>query len=525
MNSNRSRVHRAIQLLRMLSQSVFFFLFLWLLLETRFSGEDYIGPRDVFFHFDPLLGLTTLIASRTFLKVSALALVSVILTALFGRLLCGWICPLGATLQFFSFAFKKAKWHIPRPGEKNRMLLLKYGLLIFVLASSVFTLDLAGILDPLSLLYRSFTVAVMPSFAAIGDGAAAFAMKAGMTSTGDRIEAVVQGLSINRMFHQMLLVGSVFLGVILLNLHRERFWCRYLCPAGAMLGLLARRNLLKVKIDSNKCVHCGICTLHCQTEASPHPNAEWKPEECIYCYSCASSCPAGAIRTAIALPSVKPAAVSFERRKWVLAATLGVAVVPLFRSSALGKRAPGKRIRPPGAAPESQFLTACVRCGACMKVCPTNALQPATTQGGAEGLWTPVVVPQIGFCEYYCSLCTQVCPTDAIQELTIREKIAVRIGSAWINRNRCIPFTIGESCSVCEEQCPTSPKAVELVRTEIMMPDGSWVPQRVPVVNLDHCIGCGICENKCPVADEPGIYCTSLGESRSANESRRQAPF
>lgn len=514
LNSNRSRFHRRVQLLRILSQLAFFCLFFWLLLETRFTGEDHIGPRDVFFHFDPLVWLTTVIATRTFLEASLLALVAVMVTALFGRLLCGWVCPLGATLQFFSFVFKKARWHVPRPAGR-RLLLLKYGILIVVVASSIFTLNLVGFLDPLSLLYRSFTVAVMPSLAAVGEGVAASAVNAGLTSAGDRIEAIVQTLSINRTFHQGLLVGSIFAAIILLNLHCERFWCRYLCPAGALLGLLARRNLLKIRVDRDKCVGCDICTLHCPGQASPHPNSEWTPEECIHCYSCASSCPTAAVRTPIELARAKPATVSFDRRKWILAAALGVAAVPLFRSSALGKRAPGTRIRPPGAAPEPQFLAACVRCGACMKVCPTNALQPATTQAGPEGLWTPVVAPQIGFCEYYCSLCTQVCPTDAIRGLRIKEKTGVRIGSAWINRNRCLPFASGESCSVCEEQCPTSPKAVELVRTEIMMPDGSWAPQRVPVVNLDHCIGCGICENKCPAVDEPGIYCTSLGESRS----------
>jgi len=151
-----------------------------------------------------------------------------------------------------------------------------------------------------------------------------------------------------------------------------------------------------------------------------------------------------------------------------------------------------------------------------MKACPTNALQPAVNQAGPEGLWTPVLVPRIGYCEYYCSRCTQVCPTGAIKELKIKEKTQLKIGSAWIKKDRCIPYALGDSCTVCEEQCPTSPKAIAMIETEMMMPDGTWAAQQVPVVDLDLCIGCGICETKCPVEDDPAIYCTSLGESRSA---------
>jgi Pyruvate/2-oxoacid:ferredoxin oxidoreductase delta subunit len=110
-----------------------------------------------------------------------------------------------------------------------------------------------------------------------------------------------------------------------------------------------------------------------------------------------------------------------------------------------------------------------------------------------------------------------VCPTGAIKELKIKEKTQVRIGSAWINKNRCIPYAYGRPCTVCEEKCPTTPKAITMIETGMIMPDGTVAYQAAPVVDFDLCIGCGICETKCPVSDEPAIYCTSLGESRSQN--------
>jgi MauM/NapG family ferredoxin protein len=508
-----SFVHRLLQWFRILSQIFFFCLFLYLLLETHFSGKDYIAPVETFFYFDPLLALTAIVASREFLKVFLWALIPILLTFLFGRYVCGWVCPFGAVLQFFSFFFKKMKWHTPKTAW-NQLLHLKYAVLIVLLVACIFTLDLAGYVDPLSLLYRSFITVVLPAFAVASDATVSILPGMGLPSLGDGLSETLQNLTINKTFHQGLIIGLIFLSFILLNLCRERFWCRYLCPAGALLALLARWNIVKVRIDAKKCTQCKLCTLHCQTQANPFPNKDWQSSECIYCYSCASQCPTKAVAFPILADPVETKSINFTRRKWVFSTLFGLAIVPLFRISGFTKRPSAKLIRPPGALPEPQFLAACVKCGECMKVCPTNALQPASNQAGPEGLWTPVLVPRIGYCEYYCSLCTQVCPTGAIKELKIKEKTKVRIGSAWINKNRCIPYALSRSCTVCEEKCPTSPKAIKLMETEVLMPNGTWAYLEVPVVDLELCIGCGICETQCPISDDPAIYCTSLGESR-----------
>jgi MauM/NapG family ferredoxin protein len=203
----------------------------------------------------------------------------------------------------------------------------------------------------------------------------------------------------------------------------------------------------------------------------------------------------------------------------LMTSVFSILAVPLFHISGAVRRASAKLIRPPGALPEPQFLAKCVKCGECMKVCPTNGLQPALDEAGPEGLWTPVLVPRIGYCEYLCSLCSQVCPTGAIRGLKIPEKIEIRIGSAWIHKHRCIPYALGESCMVCRESCPTTPKAIQLFRMEVLLTDGSVATPRAPLVDAEICIGCGICETRCPVVDEPAIYCTSIGETRSAHNT------
>ncbi len=307
----------------------------------------------------------------------------------------------------------------------------------------------------------------------------------------------------------------LFIGIVLLNISRERFWCRYLCPLGAFLGLISRWNVVKLKIDPQKCTECNLCTIHCQTQAHPFPEEEWKSPECIYCLTCSAICPTSAVCFPIKSTPEKISRVDLSRRKLIFTSILGLLAVPFFRLSPSAKRASPLLIRPPGALPEKMFLQKCIKCGECMKACPTNALQPALTEAGPEGIWTPVLVPKIGYCEYFCSLCSQVCPTGAIRELTIEEKTQLKIGLAWVDKNRCIPYDLGTPCIVCEEHCPTSPKAIKLVKIEVKLPDGNIKTPVAPVIDTDLCIGCGICETKCPVVDKPAIYITSVGESRS----------
>lgn len=173
-------------------------------------------------------------------------------------------------------------------------------------------------------------------------------------------------------------------------------------------------------------------------------------------------------------------------------------------------------VRPPGSLEEVEFLTRCIRCGECMKVCPTNGLHPAWLEGGLAGLWSPVFKMKLGYCEYECTLCLQVCPTHAIQKLSVEDKQMVKVGLAFIDKSRCLPFALARSCIVCEEHCPTPRKAIWFEEVLVISNNrGERTAVKQPHIDPDLCIGCGICENKCPVEDQPAIYVTSVGESRN----------
>jgi ferredoxin len=285
--------------------------------------------------------------------------------------------------------------------------------------------------------------------------------------------------------------------------------------------------------DHAKCTDCNLCLVHCQGADSPQGGVKWRQDECHMCLNCENACPEDVIKFRF-LPNrvsaiTKP---DTDRRTGLAAAGAGALFLPVARvADALDVNYHSKVIRPPGAVEEREFLERCIRCAECMKVCPNNALHPAFFEAGIEGLWTPILIARIGYCEHSCVLCGQVCPTGAIQKITEKEKLGigqdpVKIGTAFYDHGRCLPWSMQTPCIVCEEFCPTSPKAIWVeeveapVRGKTPGPNGEPPPMKLvklqrPHVDPSLCIGCGACEKVCPVQDQPAVYITSVGESRS----------
>ena len=114
-----------------------------------------------------------------------------------------------------------------------------------------------------------------------------------------------------------------------------------------------------------------------------------------------------------------------SRRQFLTAAISGAAVIPVLRvSGTLGSNWNPALVRPPGALPENEFLSRCIKCGQCMRICPTNVIHPAGLEGGFEGLWTPVLNFRIGTsgCQFNCIACGHLCPTAAIRPLSLDER-------------------------------------------------------------------------------------------------------
>ena len=327
-------------------------------------------------------------------------------------------------------------------------------------------------------------------------------------------------------FRQGLFLGSIFIFLLALNYRVTRFWCRAICPLGALLGIASRWSILGLQKDPVYCDNCNRCLLSCQGGDDPIGGVPWRKAECHLCLNCIGECPQHGLSFKLFPKDVVIEGPDLKRRKAFTAIAAGAAIIPLMRSTtSFASEKNDRLLRPPSALEESDFLSRCIRCGECMKVCPNNALQPSFAEAGLEGLWTPVVVPRIGYCEPSCVLCSQVCPTGSIWEITPKSKgwvvgvnsdtKPVRIGTAFYDRGRCLPWAMATDCIVCEEWCPTSPKAIYMRPAEVIDSHGNAREIKQPYVDPALCVGCGACEYACPVHDRPAVYVLSIGESRS----------
>jgi polyferredoxin len=562
---------------RRISQVFFFAMFLWFCVVAT-VGEKFWQirnwPINWLLELDPLVALGTILSTGKFYWPLHCALGTVILTIIFGRFFCSWLCPFGSIHHFVGFLGNRKKKATERIqlNKYRKAQSIKYLILIFLLAMAAFP-SLAstlatGLLDPIPLVTRSFNLVLVPI---LDRGTHS-------TSSGERL------------YELGWLTLTVFATAVLLNLYIPRFYCRFICPLGAFLGIISRFAIWRIGKTKSECINCKLCEKSCEGGCEPSSNI--KIAECVLCFNCREDCKHDLIayQAKPSLAGEVPADVS--RRGFVLSLASGVLAAPAIRlGGKLTSNWYSQVVRPPGALAEQEFLKRCIKCGQCMRICPTNVIQPAGVEGGLEGLWTPILNNRIGSsgCQLNCVACGQACPTAAIRPITLDEKSGqgefadkgpVKLGTAFVDQGRCLPWSMNKPCIVCQENCPVSPKAIytqdvfSTVRdgiigvkkvtdktieidggiesgkfgtgdyyvlfvdgsrgkiasntgTAIELSDGKLpseggkieiqVRLQRPVVDIEKCIGCGICEHECPVSGRRAIRVTAEGETRSTD--------
>lgn len=452
---------------RVVVQAIFFALFLSFVGFTTFAALDrlphlrkWVGKL---LESDPLVMISTAISTHTVYDALLFSLILLIPTLFLGRFFCNWICPLGTLQQFVAWLFRRVTGkEATEENRYRRSQELKYVILVAMLAAAALGSLQIGVLDPIVAIFRSFSTAVMPA----GSGLA-------HRFTGEP-----------RLYQGAWLIGFLFFTLVTMSLLRPRFFCRVLCPLGALLGVLSRFSWWRIERDPVLCKGCNRCLLNCEGACDPH--GALRTSECFVCFNCIEDCPEGAISFKLfPPPSHEVIGVDVSRRKLIFAAVAGALFPPWARATGRTTRDfSSQAIRPPGSVEEIEFLERCIKCDQCIRVCPTNVLQPAWFESGLEGLWSPILNFRMGHCQLHCTACGQVCPTGAIQRVSIPEKLGVgdfadqgpiRLGTAHFDVGRCLPHSKNIPCMVCEEVCPTSPKAIYSERVMRTVRDGRKV--------------------------------------------------
>ncbi len=414
---------------------------------------------NLFSTFDPLQAIMSTIASRQLQTLYLPAIITIIATIVFGRVWCGWVCPLGAILELFGpvGTRKMQSWFRG----------IKYGLLLVLFLMALFGSLAFMWLDPITILVRGVADPV----------------------------SVILSIVDNPGFRVSTLLSMLMLVLVLgLNLIEKRFWCRYLCPLGAIIGLGSKFAFIRRRVNEASCVKCGDCVKTCPMGAISPETIKQDPAECIMCMDCAAPCPKTAISFGRPVTPALKWGNEFDptRREFIGGAATAAAGVVLL-STGIGKSTPNDLIRPPGVTNEAEFLDKCIRCDQCVQACATHALHPVGFGANWDAIWTPSIHGTLGYCNNDCNRCGQVCPAGAIPALSLEEKRKQKMGIAVVAQSLCI------NCMVCEKACPV--QAVS--RTDIQK-EGKTKP--LPVIDSDKCNGCGQCEYKCPAPPAIRVY-------------------
>ena len=186
-------------------------------------------------------------------------LITIPLTIIMGRFFCGFFCSFGAMGDLLWFISKKTIKSKFKIGEKADAVLkyIKYGFLLFIIIG-IWTFDIV----PLGSTSSPWTVF-------------------GMLTAGFNLSSFQYLLSVGGLLLLLIMIGSLFV---------ERFFCRYLCPLGAIFSITSRFRLFYIKRHPDKCGSCKLCTKKCKMGIPLYKYDKVNSGECINCFSCIENC-------------------------------------------------------------------------------------------------------------------------------------------------------------------------------------------------------------------------------------------
>jgi len=466
--------------------------FLFIDFKNLFSPPVYDGI--LFFQFVPSV--------LKFINVFSIAaggfIVVLLLTFLFGRVYCSFLCPLGVlqdVIHFFTKRYKKSKIYRYRKAQN----VLRYSILgltiIFLLFGSIL---LVNLLDPYSLFGKIGSNIFRPVY-----------------YLGNNILAgILENMGIYAIYpvklksYSWVVFGytfSILYFIGWLVYKYGRLYCNTVCPVGALLGLVSRFSIFKIKLNESLCNSCGACGAKCKAQCIDTKNKKVDFSRCVGCMNCLTACTSNGVEFTSKSQQLKlkPLKVENNRRKFIKSsALLPIGILGLSKDGFSEELKKGMvpvekeyHVIPPGALSLQHFTNHCTACHLCVSACPTKVIQPSLLELGWTNMMQPYMDFHTNFCNFECVICSEVCPTGAIQPIELENKKLTQLGISKFIKENCVVYTDETACGACSEHCPT--KAVNMVFYKDKL--------NIPEVNKDICIGCGACEYACPTTPK-SIY-------------------
>ena len=213
-------------------------------------------------------------------------------TALMGRIYCSTLCPLGV---YQDIVIRIRRIFAPKAGAArardispwNRT---RYAVFTLALVSALAGfMALPALIEPYSVYGRFVTQLVRPALQW------AVNLLAAWCDAHDKYWVMGYEVFVAGFLSFWVAVASV-IAVTALAALKGRWFCNAVCPVGTLLSLVSRRPLVKLSIDAQKCVKCGMCARVCKAVCIDVASGKIDNSRCVRCFNCIGACKKGAVK-------------------------------------------------------------------------------------------------------------------------------------------------------------------------------------------------------------------------------------